>query len=107
MPDAFVMTPGQTLRLTIERIPRRAAQRKTILRLMRQDGDVKRALRRAQRERERTLVVRSRGRRPWAVRRQSSQVGRVEAGQSWTMPAVPTLQRDLDSVASFLKIERT
>jgi len=101
-----IYSPGATLRMTVARVPRREDQRQTIVRLMRQDPLVRKALRRAQDERKRTLVVRSRGGRPWPLRGKASKIARIEEGASWTMNALPTLQSDFASVAPFLNVEK-
>lgn len=101
-----MLKPGATLRCTIERVPGRVDQQQTIARLMRQDPQIKKALRRAQRRRAEALVVRSRGGRPWADRKRAARVARVVEGASWTMPALPSLARDAASVAQFLRIEQ-
>ena len=99
------MKPGQTLQCTITKAPRNDAGRKTIARLMRQDPSIKKALKRAQTRRMNELVIRSRGRRPWAVRERAARYAIVEEGQSWTMRWIPQLQSDLDSVAGYLEIK--
>jgi hypothetical protein len=99
------MKPGQTLQCTITKAPRNAAGRKTIARLMRQDPSIKKALKRAQERRMSELFVRSRGKRPWAVRETAARYAIVEAGQTWTMRWIPQLQSDLDSVADYIDIK--
>lgn len=99
------MQPGQTLRCAVTKTPRREAERKTIARLMRQDPEIKGALKRAQERRMRNLVVRSRGKRPWEVRRPAARYAIVEPGATWTMRWIPQLQGDLASVSNFIEIE--
>ena len=97
--------PGQTLTVTVTTAPRTEDDQQTIARLMRQDPSIKKRLKDAQKRRADTLVVRSRGKRPWAVRRGVSKIARVEQGASWTMPWVPTIAGDLRSVEKFLDIK--
>ena len=99
------MKPGQTLTVTVTTEPRREDDRQTIARLMRQDPAIKKRLKSAQKHRAKTLVVRSRGKRPWAVRRRVARVARVEQGAQWTMSWVPNLAGDLRSVEKFLEIK--
>jgi len=94
--------PGQTLTVTVTAEPRREDDRQTIARLMRQDPAIKKRLKGAQKQRLDTLVVRSRGKRPWAVRRQVAKVARVEQGATWSFPWLPNLAGDLRSVEKFL-----
>ena len=97
--------PGQTLRCTILRDINNEDARSTVMRLMRQDPAAKRSLKRAQEYRMRTLLVRSRGKRPWEVRRPSAKYVNPNTGASWTMTYVPHLAPDMASVASYLKVE--
>lgn len=97
--------PGQTIRCTILRDINNDDARSTVMRLMRQDPHAKRALKRAQEYRMRTLIVRSRGKRPWEVRQHSAKFVNPNTGSSWTMTYVPHLVNDMASVASYLKIE--
>ncbi len=101
--DSF--KPGQNLTVTVTAAPRREDDQQTIARLMRQDPAIKKRLKGAQKHRNDTLVVRSRGKRPWAVRRRVAKVARVEQGASWTMPWTPTLAGDLRAVEKFLDIK--
>lgn len=96
---------GQTLTVTVTTEPRREDDRQTIARLMRQDPAIKKRLKGAQKHRLANLVVRSRGKRPWAVRRRVAKVARVEQGAVWTMPWIPNLASDLRSVEKFLEIK--
>jgi hypothetical protein len=97
--------PGQTLTVTVTSVPRTEDELQTIARLMRQDPSIKKRLEDAQKHRGDTLVVRSRGKRPWAVRRRVSKIARVEQGASWSMPWIPTITGDLRSVERFLDIK--
>lgn len=103
MSNAF--KPGQSVRCTITKHVRVPSAQQTILRLMRLDPDIKRALVKAQEHRLRTLVVRGRGGRPWPTRRRSSKIARADMGATWTMPYTPLLAKDIASVADCLKIE--
>ena len=73
---------------------------------MRQDPEINKLLRGAQKQRERTLVIRSRGKRPWAVRRPSARYARVVDGATWNMRYVPQLDSDLRSVSKYLDIAK-
>ena len=99
------MKPGQTLQCTITRSPRAEGSRKTIARLMRQDPTIKKALKRAQERRMKNLYVRSRGKRPWEVRRPAARYAIVEPGATWTMRWIPQLQNDLASVSEFVEVK--
>jgi len=97
--------PGQKITLTVKSDPRREDERQTIARLMRQDPDIRRRLKGAQEHRIRTMVVRSRGKRPWLVREKSARYARAVEGASWTMVYVPHVAGDLRSVSKYLDIK--
>lgn len=99
------MKPGQTLKCTVVKEPRRQDARQTVTRLMQQDPDVRRKLKKAQEHRMRNLVVRSRGKRPWEVRRKASRHAIPRQGATWTMTYVPHVRPDFESVADFVKVE--
>jgi len=96
--------PGQTIRCTVTRDVNREADAKTIARLMRQDPANKRRLKKAQENRMRNLVVRSRGKRPWAVRQRASKAVRAAKGEAWEMLYIPQLAGDLRAVERYLDI---
>lgn len=97
------LKPGQMVRLAIVSTPAREAGVKTLERLMRQDPDIKRGLKRASEQRMQRLIVRNRGGRPWEKRELSSKIVRVEPGAEWSMMFIPQLAGDLRSVAAHLK----
>lgn len=97
--------PGQSFRCTIIKEPNAEAPTKTITRLMRQDPDTRRTLRRSQDARRKGMVSYIRGGRRWYKRAKCGKSVKVEAGQSWTMAYTPQLIPDLKSVESYLKIE--
>ena len=97
--------PGQTVKCTVVKEPKREDARQTLARLMRQDPDVRRQLKKAQEHRMRTLVVRSRGKRPWEVRRKAARYAIPHEGATWTMIYIPHVRPDFESVAEFVKVE--
>ncbi|MBL0927056.1 MAG: hypothetical protein IBJ11_05300 [Phycisphaerales bacterium] len=99
------LRPGQKLKLTVTSAPRSFGATSTIERLMRQDPDIRRRLKGAQEHRMKNLYVRSRGMRPWEVRRPASKYVSATPGNSWTMTFFPHIAPDVASVAEYLKIE--
>ncbi len=97
--------PGQRVRVTVKAVPQREDARQTIARLMRQDPAVRRTLKGAQEHRGRTLVIRSRGGRPWATRKRVASLSRIEPGAAWSMLFLPQIARDVASVSAFLDIK--
>ena len=100
------LKPGQTIRCTVTKNIRTASVRSTVLRLMRLDPDIKRGLRHAQKRRDRRLLVRSRGGRPWAVREKSAKLAKAEPGESWTMTWIPHVAPEFKNVEQYVKIEK-
>lgn len=96
--------PGQTIRCVVSKEILREADQKTVLRLMRLDPKVKRALKSAQEHRVQTLVIRSRGKRPWEVREKSSKIVRAIPGATWTMAFFPHIKADFQAVAKYLTV---
>jgi len=99
--------PGQTIECTVTAEPRREADRKTIMRLMRQDPEIKRALRAAQEHRRRHTPTKQRGGRRWAQRERAAKVARVEQGRSWRFSYTPLLRDDLEAVSEFVDVKAT
>ncbi len=97
---------GQTIKCTITSEPLAHAPRETILRLMRRDPDIKRALTRAQQLRRRRMHRYIRGNRLYSSREKCSNIARVAKGESWAMPFTPDIAPDIESVGSYLNVEK-
>lgn len=95
---------GQKVVCTITKEPRGDA-RDTVMRLMRFDPDHKRALKAAQEHRDKTMIIRSRGGRPWAKRVKSSKIVIPNQGSSWTMTWFPHIAPDFKSVSSCVEVK--
>jgi hypothetical protein len=99
-----VFTPQQTVTYTITTMPRREAERKTILRLMQMQPDTRRTLKKLSRQR------RTKDNRPyiragvlWVDRAKATRPVRVEAGASFTLELTPQILLDLRSVEKYLQ----
>src|SRR5688572_10053250 len=79
-PMASTYNAGQTLRCTIERVPRTDDDQQTILRLMRKDPTISKRLRRSQMMRRRHMVVYNRGNRDWYKRETVGKVATMTQG---------------------------
>ncbi len=95
---------GQTLHCTVTKLPEAADDRDTIARLMRNDPESKKALRRAQRMRRQRMLVYNRGNRDWVSRETCARVVRVAPGESWSMEFNFDMVHDLKKVEGFLSI---
>lgn len=99
------LKPGQSLRCTILKAPRTENRQQTILRLMRKDAAISRALRKASRRRQQNMVIYNRGNRDWFKRETVGKLARVAAGETWTMLYTPDLAPDLRTVEKYLQIK--
>ena len=99
------LKPGQTIRCTVTKDIRVDDDVSTVLRLMRFDPAVKRLLKSAQEHRVRTLVIVSRGKRPWEVREKSAKQIQAVKGATWTMRWIPHVTKDFAAVEKYLKVE--
>lgn len=99
------LKPGQNVRVTITSAPLVEDDAQTVMRLMRNDPDIKRALKKGSRDRMQNLYVRSRGLRPWEVRRKSAKIAKTEKGESWTMPWAPHMAADMRRVAKYVELK--
>ncbi len=95
---------GQKVVCTITKDPRGDA-RDTVMRLMRFDPDHKRALKKAHEHRIKTMYIRSRGGRPWAVRQHPSKIVIPNKGETWNMTWFPHIAPDFKSVASCVEVK--
>ena len=98
--------PGQMIRCTITKAPRTEARIDTIERLMRQEPEVRKNLRRAQRRRRQEMTVYNRGNRDWYSREKCAKIVNAAQGASWTMPFSVQLAPELASVEDYLSIEK-
>lgn len=104
--DVSKLTPGKTVSFEVVKAPRTTDQKQTICRLMRQDPAIKKGLKEGQAHRMKNLYVRSRGKRPWEVRRKAAKLARADVGETWSMPWTPTLAGDLQNVAEFVRVAK-
>ena len=105
MADVSKFKPGQTLQITVAKLPRSHGDTQTMLRLMRLDTASKKALRRAQRMRSQRQIVYNRGNRDWVSREKSARVVRVEVGRTWSLPFSFDRAPDLKAIADFVTIK--
>ena len=103
--NASNLKPGQTLHLTVTKLPQSHGDTQTMLRLMRLDAENKRALRRAYHMRAQRMVVYNRGNRDWVSRERPARVVRVEVGRNWSMPFTHDRVADLNVIAPFVDIK--
>ncbi len=98
------LAPGKSIRCTITRVPVTPDANDTLLRLMREDPEIKRALRKTQRRRHQNQDIYNRGNRDWHNRPKVAKLAKVEEGASWTMTFYPQIAPDLRSVEAFMTI---
>lgn len=100
------LAAGDNLSCTIDRVPNNKGAQDTIVRLMRRDPDIKRALNRAQNLRRRRMVSYIRGNRRWYQRETAAKVARCVQGAEFTMPFTFDIAPDLKSVEQYLKLSK-
>ena len=99
------LKPGQTIRCTVLKLPKAAADRKTIERLMRRDPAVTKGLRKSHKLRQRTTVTYNRGNRDWVQRQKVGKIVRLVKGNSWTCTFDMGIAPDFRAVSDFVKVE--
>jgi hypothetical protein len=104
--DFSQFTPGDTVVATVKRTIRNEDEEQTVTRLMRQDPDIKRRLKAGQETRMGRLHVRSRGKRPWAVREKAAKVAVPVEGTTFRTPWLPVLRKDWESVGHLLDVKK-
>jgi len=98
-----VIAPLKTVTFTINKLPRRAADRKTIQRLMQMQPHVRKglkALQKKRRQHDNTTYIRAGVR--WTDRARASRPARVEPGATFTLRLTPQIIPDIKSVQRFL-----
>lgn len=96
---------GQQLTCTITKVPAKAAQVKTLTRLMQMDPKIAKGLRKAQERRRRDMRTYSRGGVTWYVRELVNDIAEVKKGNSWAMTWTPHIANDFASVQGFVAIK--
>lgn len=98
------LKPGQSIRCTIAKLPRTDDQRDTLARLMRNDPDNRRALKKSQRLRRQNMLVYNRGNRDWTSRKTVGKIVIVKPGETWSMHYTPDLAPDFRNVEDYISI---
>lgn len=106
MIDVSKFKAGQSVSLTIDKVPASHGAQTTLERLMRLDPTAKKALRRAQRLRKQRELVYNRGNRDWVSREKPARVVRVVKGEAFTVPFNADVARDLASVGAYLSAKK-
>jgi hypothetical protein len=101
---AQARTDPRTVTYTVIRAPRRAAERKTLERLMRMQSEVQRGLRQlAKRRHQHDNKGHQRGGRLWWVRPRTTKLAYAMPGARFTLRVTPQIAPDLASVAKYLQ----
>lgn len=101
------LSAGDTISLTIDKVPANKAASDTIVRMMRRDPDIKRSLARAQRMRRQRMHSYIRGGRMWYSREKAAKIAVCEQGKTWNMVYTHDISPDLGSVEKYLKISKS
>jgi hypothetical protein len=101
------LSAGDTITLTIDKVPANKAACDTIVRMMRRDPEIKRSLARAQRMRRQRMHSYIRGGRMWYSREKSARIAVCEQGKTWNMVFTNDISPDLGSVEQYLSISKS
>ncbi len=96
---------GQSIVCTIAAAPRTPDQKSTLERLMRNDPEAKRGLRKGQRQRRQGMIVYNRGNRDWYKRELCSKIIHPVPGQTWSMRFTFDLANDFNAVKDLVTIK--
>ncbi len=98
--------PGTTVTFVVTKTPPRSPQRKTLTRLMCQNVDRRRDLKKVQRRRrQKDNIATRRSGRVWVNRAKAVRTVHVLPGERFTITVTPQIVPDLRSVEKFLKVE--
>lgn len=95
---------GDKITVKVVQQPSNAAARKTIVRLLSKDHDVKAENRRIEKSRTRHTKQKQRGGRMWTVRLVKQRPVKGDVGESGTIMASADVIRDLGSVERFVEV---
>jgi hypothetical protein len=98
------ITPGQTIRVSVTRIPSSESAAKTVRRVLLKDKALSDEKRAAKTRRVRAMRPKTRGGRPWLVRPIKAVLVKSEPGESGVVTATGDVIRDLQSVGNCVEI---
>ncbi|MBC23774.1 MAG: hypothetical protein CMJ32_07670 [Phycisphaerae bacterium] len=102
------LTPCTTVNCTIKQVPASTRGKKTILRLMQMQPEIRRGLSMlARRRRQTDNIPTNRAGRIWINRKRATRLTRVEVGNDFTLRLTPQIIPDLQSVSRYLDIAET
>jgi len=103
MSESLQIEPSTTMTFTIVKAPKAEAARKTLVRLMQMQPEVKKGLSmlKVRRDRE-DNIKKIRGGRPWTSRAKAAKLVNVADGATFTLRITPQIVPDLKSVGKYL-----
>ncbi|MHC5023468.1 MAG: hypothetical protein ACYTGG_06095 [Planctomycetota bacterium] len=98
-----LIAPQQTVTFTIQKVPPRTADQKTLRRLMRMQPDVQLGLRKlARRRRQTDNITYIRAGVEWTNRKRTTKLTHLREGETFTLRLTPQIIPDLRSVEPYL-----
>jgi hypothetical protein len=97
--------PGSKIAIEITKEPTLERDIDTVVRLMRMETSIQRALARNAEDRKRTTPTSMRAGRVWTIRPKVGKLCQPHIGQKWTLDYRPQIAPDLKRVEKFLKIK--
>ena len=103
MSESLQIEPSTTMTFTIVKAPKAEAARKTLVRLMQMQPEIKKGLSmlKVRRDRE-DNIKKIRGGRPWTSRAKAAKLVNVADGATFTLRVTPQIMPDLKSVGKYL-----
>ncbi|MHC4834148.1 MAG: hypothetical protein ACYTFH_09730 [Planctomycetota bacterium] len=103
MSESLQIEPSTTMTFTIVKAPKAEAARKTLVRLMQMQPEIKKGLSmlKVRRDRE-DNIKKIRGGRPWTSRAKAAKLVNVADGATFTLRVTPQIVPDLKSVGKYL-----
>ncbi len=98
-----LLTASNNVTFTVKSLPKKEAQRKTLVRLMQMEPEVKKGLKRLQTKRKNVdNVTYIRAGVPWTNRKRATKIVWLEVGATFTIKVTAQLVPDLKSIEAFV-----
>ena len=103
---ADLLSPNNTVTFTVKHLPHADAKRKTLVRLMQSQPEIRKGLRALQRQRrQRDNVTYQRAGKMWTHRKRATKLAWLEVGASFTLKVTPQIIPDIKSIERFVEMK--
>ena len=98
-----LLTPSTTVTFTVTKLPRQESKRKTLVRLMQMQPEIKKGLKALQKKRkQKDNITYVRAGVPWVNRKKAGDLVWLEVGASFTLTVTPQIVNDLKSIEPYV-----